>query len=208
MLILLVSLLVTFFCGRVDATTDVAIAESLAALITLTNCTKFTQMKEEASKIVETVFVTASHSPDEFAALPANTRLAYMEVVSRVTQRVPEKMIRMGDDFVKGVLALNLKEGRPQNLSIWFGLATFTLANLEIKDFVDELWEALSRYFPITFPAIRNIVGEISPDDLKAQLRGCIAGSTYFTSRAVPFLLEKLDVQTTASVKVNKLAPG
>ena len=68
------------------------------------------------------------------------------------------------------------------------------------------LFEAVFCYFPITFRPPPNDPYGITAQDLKAQLRDCIAASPYLAPFAIPQLLEKLD-SSSLNTKVSLNRP-
>lgn len=63
------------------------------------------------------------------------------------------------------------------------------------------MFDAVYKYFPVTFRSHPNDPYKITAQDLKDRLQGCIASNQAFASYAFPSLLEKLD-STSINVKV------
>lgn len=153
---------------------------------------------ERATGFLLAIFKNAE--TERFSKLPLATRLDAYDLVTEVLNRRGEVAKNLGDQFVKGSLAMGALEKDPRNLMKWFAIIRTVLTFPNLEKFQTELWDGISKYFPITYKGDSSI--GITADDLKLALRGCIAGSSLFSGLALPFLTEKLDDQVSANIKV------
>lgn len=193
------ALLVQFLLKRFESD-PAGVKESVQALQILQAMPTFNP--SESSTIPETIF---NNVEKDFPSQNASTRLEVYKLLDSLLSVHRTEIRNMGSPFIDGLLALCVKEGDPRNLMICFSIIQVILAEWDpesIDDHKEALWEAVSRYFPITFRPKPNEPINITADDLKLRLRGCIAATSVFAGQAFPFLLQKLDDQTTANVKV------
>lgn len=191
-------MLAGWFISRIDHMGAPGLKDSLRVLKHMVDLPKARFTDERATSSLEAIFKNAE--TDAFSKLPVSTRLVAYEYVEELLSRRVEVVKELGDKFVKGVLAMGDQEKDPRNLMKWFPIIKNVLLFPKLEKFQTELWEGVSRYFPITYKGDASI--GITAEDLKLELRGCIAGSSLFSSQALIFLTEKLDDQVSANIKV------
>lgn len=91
-------------------------------------------------------------------------------------------------------------EKDPRNLLVAFELVRTIIDRFDISRHIEDLFEIVFCYFPISFAASSNDPFGITTDDLKDSLRKCLACTPYFAYYATPLLIEKL-MSTTGSAK-------
>lgn len=91
-------------------------------------------------------------------------------------------------------------EKDPRNLMVAFELVREIIDRFDISSHIEDLFEIVFCYFPISFVAPSNDPFGITTDDLKDSLRRCLAATPYFAYYATPLLIEKL-LSTTGSAK-------
>lgn len=91
-------------------------------------------------------------------------------------------------------------EKDPRNLMIAFELVQAIIDRFDISRHIEDLFDVVSCYFPISFAAPANDPFGITTKDLKDSLRRCFASTPYFAYYATPLLIEKL-LSTTGSAK-------
>ena len=65
--------------------------------------------------------------------------------------------------------------------------------NFSLDPFEEDVFEAMSCYFPIDFSPPRGGSLEITKEDLVLGLRNCLSASELFAPLAMPLFIEKLD---------------
>jgi DNA repair/transcription protein MET18/MMS19 len=154
---------------------------------------------KDAIEICRNVFMNA----DGFREYSAAARLEVYKLIDILMRWHRASLKNMGVQFVKEFLSLAESEKDPRCLMVYFSITLVILSEWDINGHVNDLWESLTRYFPITFrPKLDDPIG-ITAEDLKLRLRMCIAGTSEFAPLAFPYLIEKLDYQVTANVKVS-----
>lgn len=108
----------------------------------------------------------------------------------------------MGGKFIDGLIKLTVLEKRPQNLMLLFSWLIVIVTEWDIQGHVQDLWDAVSRYFPIHFKLRPGDTSTLTVDDLRIRSRICMAATNEFAPLAFPMLIDKIDYQVTADVKV------
>lgn len=153
---------------------------------------------KDAADIASAIFNNRFDFPNQVAA----TRQQVYKLLHNLILKHRSILMTMSTDFIDGFLDLSKKETDPRNLMIVFSILPTIMAEFEYEDKQNTaLWDAVARYFPITFRPKPNDPIGITADDLKLKLRGCIASTSSFAPLAFPFLIQKLDDQTIANVK-------
>ncbi|KAL0936472.1 DNA repair transcription protein [Colletotrichum truncatum] len=109
--------------------------------------------------------------------------------------------------FMTELLQLCRNERDPKCLMIWFGiLKTFLVDYAPVQEVVDEIFSIFSAYFPISLRTSQHPSG-ITADDLKSALRECFSAHHRVASKAIPYLVGRLDQgdSVTVNVKVDIL---
>ena len=91
-------------------------------------------------------------------------------------------------------------EKDPRNLLVAFELVRTIIDRFDISSHVEDLFDIVFCYFPISFAAPTNDPFGITTEDLKDSLRRCLAATPYFAYYATPLLIEKL-MTTVGSAK-------
>jgi len=139
---------------------------------------------------------------EQFSDTVSTTRMEVYKYIELLLETRTTAVRGLGDPFIQGMIALGEREKDPRNLMIWFRIIRQILESWDISKFETELWEGLKRYFPISYKGDDSI--GVTADDLKLELRGCIAGNSAFAKESLPFLTDKLDDQVSANIKVSK----
>lgn len=97
-------------------------------------------------------------------------------------------------------------EKDPRNLMVAFELVRSIIDRFDISRHIEDLFDIVFCYFPISFaatpppPSNNDPLFGITTEDLKHSLRRCLAATPYFAFYATPLLIEKL-MTTTGSAK-------
>lgn len=197
-LIFKVSLLVGYLSVRIGVPRVAGVKETAVGLQALAIMSHFDTTS--AIDICQSIFLIV----DSFSENPATVRFEVYKLIDLFLHLHRASIKKMEGDFIKGILSLAVLEKDPRCLMLHFSAILVILTEWDIEGHVNDLWEAVSRYFPITFRAKPDDPIGITADDLKLLLRLCIAGTSDFAPLAFPYLIEKLDYQVTANVKVSK----
>jgi DNA repair/transcription protein MET18/MMS19 len=151
------------------------------------------------------LIIKALFSIDEaFKKHNATTRLEFYKLIDDLVVNHRASLQSMKNTFVEGFVSLTARERDPRNLMIYLSTMRIVIIDFEYDDEQNTaLWDAISRYFPIHFGHRPTDPFNITEGDLKLRLRSCIGASSRFAPLAFPFLIQKLDAQTTANVKVS-----
>ncbi|KAF9876473.1 DNA repair transcription protein [Colletotrichum karsti] len=109
--------------------------------------------------------------------------------------------------FMTELLQVCRNERDPKCLMIWFKILKAFLADFSpVQEVVDEIFSIFSAYFPISLRTSQHPSG-ITADDLKSALRECFSAHHRVASKAVPYLIGRLDQgdSVTVNVKVDIL---
>ncbi|ORX52005.1 hypothetical protein DM01DRAFT_1408461 [Hesseltinella vesiculosa] len=132
-----------------------------------------------------------SNQPVRFKAL---TILGH--IVHAKSQDISQTLPNFIDDY----LSIMDGEKDPRNLLLAFDLVRLIIDKFDISRHVEELFDIVFCYFPISFSPSPNDPLAITSDDLKLSLRQCLAATPYFAYYATPVLIEKL-ISTSGSAK-------
>jgi DNA repair/transcription protein MET18/MMS19 len=162
------------------------------------------QTRYNPSDSVEICRSVFSNSP-HFNEYTASVRIEVYRLLDTLLNSNRDGLKEHSGGFIVGLISLAELEKDPRNLMIYFSMLHVVLSEWEIGDHAKDLWDAVSKYFPITFrPRPDDPIG-ITADDLKQRLRLCISATSEFAPWVFSFLIEKLDDQVTANVKVSEL---
>ncbi|WVR08275.1 hypothetical protein IAU60_005322 [Kwoniella sp. DSM 27419] len=106
-----------------------------------------------------------------------------------------------GTAFINSYTKMVDGEKDPRNLMLLFSIDRVILLEFDVKDHIEDFFDITFCYFPITFRPPPNDPYGITPDDLKLNLRSCMAASPYFAKMALPLFLEKFATATGPSMK-------
>lgn len=191
-----VALMSQFLTSRLQIPNVPGVRETAHGLRALSNMTRFN--KSDAIEIASAIF----ENRFEFASQVAATRQQVYKLLHNLVSKHRKDLQTMKGQFVDGFLELSAKETDPRNLMIVFSILPVIMTEFEYSDTqTTALWDAVAKYFPITFRPKPNDPIGITADDLKLKLRSCISATSAFASQAFPFLIQKLDDQTIANVK-------
>jgi DNA repair/transcription protein MET18/MMS19 len=190
-----VSLMCRYFEARIEVGHNAGLKESAVGLRVLASMKHFDS--KEAKEIAEKIFSII----DSFNEYPVSLRIEIYKLLHLLMEQYRHVLKLDSETFIPGLLALADLEKDPRNLMLYFSMLLVVLAEWDTDSHKERLWEAVSKYFPITFRPRPNDPIGITADDLKSRLRSCIAATSAFAPWSFSFLIEKLDHQVTANVK-------
>ncbi|CAO3631265.1 unnamed protein product [Cunninghamella blakesleeana] len=130
-----------------------------------------------------------------------STRYKILTILGHILQKNVKDINRSQLNFIDGFISVMDGEKDPRNLLLAFDLIKYMIDKLDISRNVEDLFDILFCYFPISFTPPSNDPLAISSDELKLRLRCCLAASPYFAYFATPLLTEKLKTCTGSAKK-------
>lgn len=148
-------------------------------------------------KVVRSIFAEF-----QFQSLGQESRMWGFALMSLLLDRYLPALKELGDDFVFGFIQQMDGERDPRNLLVAFAMIPRIIGNFSIDRFVEELFEIVSCYFPITFSAPPGDKKGITRADLILGLRNCLKASPLFAPFTVNLILDKV-TSTNEEIKVD-----
>lgn len=122
------------------------------------------------------------------------------EYLRNATQFIQEDYELFYETFLNAIE----NEKDPRNLMIIFDTINSMKEFPMSTSYIEEFFESIFCYFPITFRSNPSDPNLITVEDLKSSLGGAISGNARFGDLAVSVLIEKLS-STSASAKIDSL---
>ena len=142
---------------------------------------------------------------EDFSRQTVPTRLAVYRLLqlllsdARTAKELPNT--HGTSDVVSTLVRLCSNERDPDCLMLWFGVLRQILSQTELSEpQVDGIYQCFKSYFPITLP--RTAQSQITPNELKSQLRACFSSNHRLAPLVFPFLIGKLDLGDGVTVNV------
>ncbi|KFY15873.1 hypothetical protein V491_05524, partial [Pseudogymnoascus sp. VKM F-3775] len=158
-----------------------------------------------ASPLLSAVFNAVQ---DDFSKAPVMQRFEVYNLFNELLSRQREAMKETGVDFINMVVELSTTERDPRNLMLIFSMVEVILSEWkdeDIEQLKEDLYEMLSRYFPITFTAKKSDPAGINPAELVLRLRKCFAAYGGFAPSLFPNLIQRLDDPNRLNAKADVL---
>lgn len=113
-------------------------------------------------------------------------------------------MLRIGRDFVVGIIQAVDMEKDPRNLLVSFDLIKSTIQNIPVfSEFCEEIFEIIACYFPISFRIDESDPNHIKKEQLQEKLLQALSASHLFITYSVPFFMDKVnEVETSEKPEV------
>ncbi|XP_074641510.1 MMS19 nucleotide excision repair protein homolog [Tubulanus polymorphus] len=195
-------LLCTFFLSRLKDHHSItpSILHGLNALSTFVNLPY-----DAPKKICQEIFREV-----QAQSLPQADRRSIYKLLSNFLNLQINCLQTLGSDFVFGFIQVMDGEKDPRNLSIAFNLVPKIINNFPIENFVEDLFEITSCYFPIDFNPPPNDPHGITREELILGLQNCMIATDKFAEYCYPLLLEKLssDIPSSKLDSLHTLTAG
>ncbi|EGD73309.1 hypothetical protein PTSG_05025 [Salpingoeca rosetta] len=178
-----VPVLLQFLCDRLDD--HPSTTPCLRGLLALVKASAIS--KEQAATMCKALFQKL------FVQAQALTiRLLVFQLISELLDKFGAYLSRtMGEEFVGGFLQQFDGEKDPRCLVLVFRLVPFVASTFPISRYVDDLFEASSCYFPITFTPPPNDPYGVTREELISGLRACMTATPLFARACVELVLDK-----------------
>ncbi|CAO3687157.1 unnamed protein product [Umbelopsis ramanniana] len=174
------------------------LSDALQALQTLCSCGSMNN--ETALLIIKSILFEL---PVQKQTQPQ--RQSIFGITLTLLQNNTEALVSLSDELIPQFIQAMDGEKDPRNLLIAFKIFKLMMRVLDISKYIEDLFELLWCYFPITFKPPPNDPYAITSEELKQHLRECIAATPYFAKFAMPSLQEKLE-NTSDIVKKEAIA--
>ncbi|OBT79069.1 hypothetical protein VF21_02434 [Pseudogymnoascus sp. 05NY08] len=161
-----------------------------------------------AAPLVSQVFNAAQDAQGGFTKMSVMTRFEVYNLLNELLSVHRDAMKATGVDFINMLVELSATERDPRNLMLIFSMVEVVLAEWDIDDIDnlrEDLYEMLSRYFPITFSAKKSDPASINPPELVLRLRKCFAAYSGFAPSIFPNLIQRLDDPNRLNAKADVL---
>lgn len=151
----------------------------------------------DAGSLLTTLFKEV-HVPSNMQS----DRRAVYQIISNLLENCTEEVLKLGDDFVFGVITAVDGEQDPRNLLKVFDLLhSIVMSGFNLTKFAEEFFEVVGCYFPIDFEPPTNLSENkvvITNKQLVTGLRKVLSASSLFAPFCIPLMIEKLesDVQS------------
>ncbi|KAI8996815.1 Dos2-interacting transcription regulator of RNA-Pol-II-domain-containing protein [Pilobolus umbonatus] len=132
--------------------------------------------------------------------LPQNSRWKVFNILDTALEKYSLELQASKVNFIEGFIDCMDGEKDPRNLLIAFHLFRTLIDKFDISQHVEELFDVVFCYFPISFTAPAGDILGITSSELKESLRRCFAATPYFGYFATPLLIEKL-MKSTGTAK-------
>ncbi|KAL1954687.1 hypothetical protein VTO42DRAFT_791 [Malbranchea cinnamomea] len=187
-----IQVLATFYCDRIED------GGAISGLDSLQSLDRFN--KEMAIMTVRALFQHASR----LQARSQSQRFQTLQLLNGLMLNHRAALKELGDESLVGIVDLVSGERDPRNLMLIFSILRVIMVEWDISNHVQDLFDSVYNYFPITFRPPPNDPYGITAQDLKDRLQSCIASTPLFAPHAFPSLLDKLD-STSFNVKKDAL---
>ncbi|KAI8997791.1 Dos2-interacting transcription regulator of RNA-Pol-II-domain-containing protein [Pilobolus umbonatus] len=178
-----VSRLIKLYCSRLSDQSIVP--ELLPGLVSLTGQSNYLN-PSYTGQIGESIMQLNVQS------FPHITRNLIYSVYFNILNYHSNDIKPISDRFIQGYIKSIYNEKDPRNLMIIYNTIQKMIENMDISHHVEELFDATSCYFPITFRSPPNNPYGLTVKDLKSSLRACMASTPLFAKKAIPLLLQKI----------------
>jgi len=189
-----VDVFVTFFCSKLGdyQCVEGAIA-GLRVLLTRHGPVLRTLKSEDGVPSVTSIsrsLLKEVHTPSHTQAV----RKCMLETAMVLLEDWREEVQQLGSALGEGIAAMVDEERDPRNLLLSFALVTQLMEALDpscvSKETLQQLFEAMTSYFPITFKPPKGDKIGITPEDLRGGLNTALSSSSRFAPMLIPFLLD------------------
>lgn len=175
--------------------------ESAQILRYLSTMTRF-----ESSHVAPLLSAVFNAMQEKFGKVPVMERFEVYSLLNEHLSKHRAAVKAMGVDFINMIVELSASERDPRNLMLIFSMVEVVLAEWEVEDIEqlqEDLYDLLSRYFPISFSPKKNDPAGIDPAELVLRLRKCFAAYSGFAPSLFPNLIQRLDDPNRLNAKVH-----
>ncbi|KAI7902153.1 Dos2-interacting transcription regulator of RNA-Pol-II-domain-containing protein [Cokeromyces recurvatus] len=186
-----INALVRFICERLNESTLTSRCIDILSVLMNSNNISSTDVVQ----ICDAIFTHINTKK-----LQQQSRYKVLAILEKTLEKYASETQRSKINFIGGFINCMDGEKDPRNLMIAFELVRVIIDRFDISRHVEDLFDIVFCYFPISFSPPPNDPFGITTRDLKESLRRCLAATPYFAYYATPLLIEKL-LTTTGSAK-------
>ena len=186
------SVLLEFFLSRLDD--QASVDELLIGIVSLLD-------KKLVARMDQLKILPRITQEINVQNYPQNSRHNIFQIFSLLLKHNLEGVKKVNQDFLIAFIHSMDGEKDPRNLLLLFEIALSIIHQLDFKEKVQDLFEVVFCYFPITFRPPENDIYHITADDLKRALRNVVSSSSAFATYSIPVLLEKLSSSSPSAKK-------
>ncbi|ORX61054.1 hypothetical protein BCR36DRAFT_408034 [Piromyces finnis] len=119
-------------------------------------------------------------------------RHVIFKIYDSLVEKYLSELKKIEDIFVPGFVQTVEGEKDPRNIMIIFKIIKIILKEMNYKPYIEDIFEIVFCYFPISFKSPPGNVIKITTEDLKNGLRECLTAVPEISKFAIPQLIEKL----------------
>jgi len=149
----------------------------------------FVYLKSEDLCSLFRIFFSQVHTQSQIVS----DRRQIFQIFEQLLRFKMKHILPLGSEFVLSFIQAVDAEKDPINMNLIFSLWPLVLKEFSLDPFEEDVFEAMSCYFPIDFSPPRGGSLEITKEDLVLGLRNCLSASELFAPLAMPLFIEKLD---------------
>lgn len=119
-------------------------------------------------------------------------RLIYYKIINQFVNRFSEEFIKIGPDFIYGLITLIQGERNPINLNYLFQILPNIFSKFQLGHLSEEVFDTVACYFPIDFNSSFTKTPSITRDSLAEGLANCLTANPNFAEFCYPLLFDKM----------------
>ncbi len=154
---------------------------------------KLSYFPEDSTMSLVRSFFTQVHTQSQMV----HDRRSIFHILEHLLTHKIKHLEPLRSEFVMAFIQAVDAEKDPVNMSMIFAMWPRVLQNFTLEPFEEDVFEAMSCYFPIDFSPPRGLEIIVSKEDLVLGLRKCLSTSAMFAPLAMPLFLEKLESDLT-----------
>lgn len=185
-----ISVLITFLLSKFNDDPMLVLTNVLSCFVSLVQMDQYTPNDALLQHFID------DYNPRQFTAAVRALPLQLAVVLPQIDSH---------PSFIKFFLSVSQNEKDPKNLLILFQVIDrITSSNLDLSDHVNELFDCIFKYYPISFKS-SNDTQLIQINSLKRELNRALASSELFASDLFINLIDKFNTSSSPNTKLDIL---
>ncbi|KAJ1342315.1 hypothetical protein BSLG_003238 [Batrachochytrium salamandrivorans] len=186
----LATVLLQFFLSRLDD--QISVEPVLQGLLSMVTCNFLSETEQMT-------IPTRIFSELNVQSFQQSVRQTVFRLFAALFDTNLAGLQALGSEFVLGFIHVMDGEKDPRILILAFRITQLIIRHIDYTKHVEDLFEVVFCYFPITFRPIPGDPYGVSAEDLKAELCATVSATPLFAPFAIPVLLEKLSSDSVAA---------
>ncbi|KAH6584046.1 hypothetical protein BASA61_007694 [Batrachochytrium salamandrivorans] len=186
----LATVLLQFFLSRLDD--QISVEPVLQGLLSMVTCNFLSETEQMT-------IPTRIFSELNVQSFQQSVRQTVFRLFAALFDTNLPGLQALGSEFVLGFIHVMDGEKDPRILILAFRITQLIIRHIDYTKHVEDLFEVVFCYFPITFRPIPGDPYGVSAEDLKAELCATVSATPLFAPFAIPVLLEKLSSDSVAA---------